>query len=73
MTPKEGDILAAIKAHPNIPTYVIRNILARNGGYGKSLKTSHILYSCKRLVAAGKITETGMSSNSICWSVANTE
>lgn len=67
MTQREADVLKEIAARPYLPTYVIRNILAGEKGYGKSLKTSQVLYSCKRLEAAGKIRQAGMSSNSITW------
>lgn len=70
MTERESDVLKEIEARPDIPTYVIRNILARETGYGKSLKTAHVLYSCKRLEAAGKIIRTHTSSNSACWQIS---
>jgi hypothetical protein len=70
MTQREADVLMEIAARPDVPTYVIRNILAIDKGYGKGLKTGHILYSCKRLEAAGKIVRTHTSSNSACWRIA---
>lgn len=70
MTQREADVLMEIAARPDVPTYVIRNILAREKGYGIGLKTSHVLYSCKRLLAAGRIARTRTSSNSACWRLA---
>ena len=70
MTQREADVLKVIETRPDIPTYVIRNILAREKGHGIGLKTGHVLYSCKRLEAAGRIVRTHTSSNSACWRLA---
>lgn len=71
MTQREADVLRCIEAMPYLATYVIRNILARDNGYGKGLKTRHVLYSCKRLEAEGRIRRAGLSSNSISWEIAS--
>ncbi|MBG6177164.1 hypothetical protein IWQ55_004784 [Labrenzia sp. EL_208] len=73
MIATRADILTAIRARSNIPTYVIRNVLVNDMGWPKCLKTSQILAACKSLEGFGEITRTGMSSNSICWSIANSD
>ena len=65
-------ILAAMAARPSgIHTYVLRNILAREHGFGRTLKTDLVRRRLIRLEAKGRVTSKRWGPGcSIEWSLA---
>lgn len=65
-------ILAAMSARPSgIHTYVIRNILASEHGFGRALKTDAVRRRLIRIEAAGRVTRKRWGPGcSIEWAVS---
>lgn len=73
MTPLTDEaILAAMAVRPSgIHTYVIRNILASEHGFGRALKTDAVRRKLIRMEAAGKVTSKRWGpGSSIEWTIA---
>lgn len=69
--PSDEQILRAVAARPSgMHTYVIRNILASEHGFGRSLKTAFVRRRLCRLEAQGKVASKRWGPGcSIEWSV----
>lgn len=62
--PTDEIILAVITEVPHAPTYYVKNVLSDEY---KGLKTAFVRRRLIVLEAAGKVQQTGTSSNSITW------